>query len=136
MEYIKNILKLRQEFNTTRQLVWFDVPQLHYPEWLNPKLMPEMVSVLEESIEFMEANKETMETAFKGFKDYEIARLDRDIAWMRDGQRLDSAYINKNKADFYRFFNEHDHRRGTDFLKTFPEMSTWWKECEYHARQS
>jgi hypothetical protein len=58
------------------------------------------------------------------------------MAWMRDGQRLDQAYINKNKADFYRFFAEHDRRRGTDFLKTFPEMQSWWQECEYHARQS
>jgi hypothetical protein len=55
---------------------------------------------------------------------------------MRDGQTLGKDYINKNKADFYRFFSEHDRRRGTDFLKTFPEMTTWWAECEYHARQS
>jgi hypothetical protein len=77
---------------------------------------------------------ETEETRFQGFKDYEISRLDRDIAWMRDGQKLDSSYIQKNKADFFRFFNEHDQRRGTNFLQTFPEMSAWWKECEYYAK--
>jgi hypothetical protein len=77
---------------------------------------------------------ETPEQPFKGFTDYDLARLDRDIAWMRDGQKLDSDYIQRNKADFYRFFSEHDLRRGTDFSKTFPEMSAWWKECEYHAR--
>jgi hypothetical protein len=54
---------------------------------------------------------------------------------MRDGQKLDPAYIKQNKADFYRFFREHDRRRDTDFLKTFPEMRAWWSECEYHARQ-
>jgi hypothetical protein len=79
---------------------------------------------------------ETESTRFQGFKDYEIARLDRDIAWMRDGQNLDPAVINRNKADFYRFFKEADRRHSTDFLKTFPEMATWWQECEYHARQS
>jgi hypothetical protein len=79
---------------------------------------------------------ETESTRFQGFKDYEIARLDRDIAWMRDGQKLDPAVIIKNKADFYRFFSEHDRRRGTNFLKTFPEMSAWWTECGYYARQS
>ena len=66
---------------------------------------------------------EREDNPFHGFKDYEIARLDRDIAWMRDGQKLDPAYINRNKADFYKFFNEHDRRRGTDFLTTFPEIS-------------
>jgi hypothetical protein len=37
---------------------------------------------------------------------------------MRDGQKLDPAYLNQNKADFYRFFSEADRSHGTDFLKT------------------
>lgn len=84
----------------------------------------------------MNKHIETESNRYKGFKDYEIARLDRDITWMRDGQKLDPAYINQNKADFYRFFSEHDRRRGTDFLITFPEMKTWWDECRYYAQQS
>jgi hypothetical protein len=80
-------------------------------------------------------HQETEANRFKGFKDYEIARLDRDIAWMRDGQKLDKAYIEQNKADFYRFFNEHDRRRGTDFIKTFPEMIDFWRQCQYYAQQ-
>lgn len=79
---------------------------------------------------------ETEHNRFRGFKDYEISRLDRDIAWMRNGQKLDPDYVRKNKADFFRFFSEHDRRRGTDFLTTFPEMKTWWRECEYHAKNS
>jgi hypothetical protein len=78
---------------------------------------------------------ETEATRFQGFKDYEIARLDRDIAWMRDGQKLDPVYINKNKADFYRFFTEADRRHGTDFLTVFPEMTAWWAECRYWSQQ-
>ena len=69
----------------------------------------------------------------QGFKDYEVARLDRDIAWMRSGQSQDHSTA---QADFYRFFAEHDRRRNTDFLQTFPEMAAWWAGCEYHARQS
>jgi beta-xylosidase len=94
------------------------------------------VDELETVWAFMLKNIETEATRFQGFKDYEIARLDRDIAWMRDGQKLDKEYIDRNKADFYRFFAEHDRRRGTDFLKTFPEMSAWWSECKYHAQRS
>jgi hypothetical protein len=94
------------------------------------------VDQLEQLWAWMIRQVERPEEPFQGFKDYEISRLDRDIAWMRDGRALDPVYINKNKADFYRFFSEHDRRRGTDFLSTFPEMISWWKECEYHARQS
>ena len=131
------ILGLRKLYSTTYQRVWFDTPVLRQPTWQSLQLLPESyVDELETVWAFMLKNIETEATRFQGFKDYEIARLDRDIAWMRDGQRLDASYIQKNKADFYRFFAEHDRRRGTDFLKTFPEMATWWAECEYHARQS
>jgi organic radical activating enzyme len=131
------ILGLRKIYSTTYQRIWFDTPVLRTPTWQSLQLLPESyIEQLEHLWAWMIRQSETESTRFQGFKDYEIARLDRDIAWMRDGQKLDPAYVNKNKADFYRFFSEHDRRRGTDFLTTFPEMSTWWKECEYYARQS
>ena len=126
------ILGLRKLYSTTYQRVWFDTPVLRQPTWQSMQLLPESyVDELETVWAFMLKNLETEATRFQGFKDYEIARLDRDIAWMRDGQKLSAEYISHNKADFYRFFAEHDRRRGTDFLSTFPEMTDWWQECEY-----
>lgn len=134
---LSGILGLRKIYSKTYQRVWFDTPVLRTPTWQSIQLLPESyVEQLELVWAFMMKNIETEETRFQGFKDYEIARLDRDIVWMRDGQKLDPDYLNRNKADFYRFFTEADRRHGTDFLKTFPEMSSWWAECEYHARQS
>ena len=131
------ILGLREIYSTTYQRVWFDTPVLRTPSWQSLQLLPESYARrLEMLMLWMQQHVETPSTRFKGFKDYEIARLDRDIAWMRDGQQLDPAYINRNKADFYRFFSEADRRHGTDFLTTFPEMTQWWKECEYHANKS
>jgi hypothetical protein len=131
------ILGLRKLYSTTYQRVWFDTPVLRQPAWQSLQILPEsFVDQLEQLWAWMIRQIETESTRFQGFKDYEIARLDRDIAWMRDGQKLDPVYLNKNKADFYRFFTEADRRHNTDFLTTFPEMGSWWKECEYHARQS
>jgi len=131
------ILGLRHIYSKTYQRIWFDTPVLRTPAWQSLQLLPESyVDQLEQTWAWMMKNLETSEDPFHGFKDYELARLDRDIAWMRDGKKLDTAYVVQNKADFYRFFSEHDRRRGTDFSKTFPEMAAWWKECEYHARQS
>jgi hypothetical protein len=128
------ILGLRQIYSNTYQRVWFDTPVLRTPSWQSMQLLPESyVEKLEAVWVWMMKNMETEEKRFKGFKDYELQRLDRDIAWMRDGQKLEPDYIKRQKADFYRFFAEHDRRRGTDFLKTFPEMSAWWAECQYHA---
>ena len=81
----------------------------------------------------MEENLETPERPFQGFKDYEVQRLRRDIDWMREGSKLDYDYIKLQRADFYRFFSEHDKRRGTDFKSTFPQMREFWNECMYHA---
>ena len=131
------ILGLRKIYSETYQRVWFDTPVLRQPAWQSLQILPESYAEqLEHLWAWMIRQAERPEHPFQGFKDYEIARLDRDIAWMRDGQKLSAEYLQKNKADFYRFFKEHDRRRGTDFLKTFPEMAAWWSECEYHARQA
>ena len=134
---ITGILGLRHIYSTTYQRVWFDTPVLRTPEWQSLQILPESyVAQLEQVKAWMLENLETEDHRFHGFKDYEVARMDRDIAWMRAGQALDPEYIARNRADFYRFFSEHDRRRGTDFLHTFPEMAQFWAECEYYARQS
>ena len=89
------------------------------------------VFLLEECLQFMRENEETESTRFHGFKDYEIARLDRDIAWMRSTPEN----VDTIRADFYRFFSEHDTRRNTDFLSVFPEMREWWELCRYNANR-
>ena len=128
------ILGLRKVYSTDYQRVWFDTPVLREPAWQSLQILPESyVERLELLWAWMIRQIETEEEPFKGFKDYELHRLDRDIAWMRSAQLTDHS---RAKADFYRFFSEHDRRRGTDFLKTFPEMRSWWEECAYHARQS
>jgi hypothetical protein len=126
------ILGLRKTYSKTYQRVWFDTPVLREPAWQSLQILPEpYADKLEHLWAWMVRQIETAEAPFQGFKDYELSRLDRDIAWMRAGQDQDHAAA---KADFWRFFTEHDRRRGTDFLKTFPEMKSWWAECEYHAR--
>jgi organic radical activating enzyme len=130
------ILALRKEHSTTYQRVWFDTPVLRKPEWQSLQILPPVyIGVLERVADWMELNLETADRPFQGFKDYEVQRLRRDIAWMRDGSVLDSKYVQLQRADFYRFFNEHDKRRKTNFEKTFPEMQEFWNECRYYAKQ-
>ena len=133
-DYLEWILHLRQRHSVTYQRVWFDTPVLREPAWQSLQLLPESYAVqLEHARDYMLSNLTTELNPLHGFKDYEVQRVERDIAWMRVGQKQDNSAA---KADFYRFFSEHDHRRGTDFLKAFPEMRAWWAECEYHARAS
>jgi organic radical activating enzyme len=130
------ILELRKQHSSTYQRVWFDTPVLRQPAWQSLQILPEVyMDVLSETADWMEANQETPETPFQGFKDYEVQRLRRDIAWMKAGLALDADYIALQRADFYRFFSEHDRRRDTDFLTTFPEMKEFWSECRYYAKK-
>ncbi len=124
--YIENILKLRKKYNRGRQLVWFDVPQLTDPDFLNPKLLPEMISELERTIDFMKYNPETRWNEFKGFSDFEISKVQRLIDWIRSDTGFDKTKAMKN---FYLFWSEHDIRRGTSFLNTFPELENFYKQC-------
>jgi organic radical activating enzyme len=133
-DYMEWILHLRRTHSHTYQRVWFDTPVLREPAWQSLQILPESYAQqLAQARDYMLENLATENNPLHGFKDYEVQRLERDIAWMREGQHKDNSLP---KADFYRFFNEHDRRRGTDFLTAFPEMRSWWAECEYHARQS
>jgi len=128
---MKWILDLRKTHSKTYQRVWFDTPVLRQPAWQSLQTLPESYAAkLEQARDFMLANLETESDPFHGFKDYEVQRLERDIAWMRSTINVST----QDLADFYRFFNEHDRRRGTNFEHTFPEMITWWRQCGLHAR--
>ena len=127
---------LFRSYSKTYQRVWFDTPVLRDPAWQSLQILPESyVDQLEEVWAWMIRNIETEEDPFHGFKDYELTRLDRDIAWMREGQNMDPAELQRRQADFYRFFSEHDRRRGTDFNLAFPEMREFWDQCRYWSQQ-
>ena len=134
---LETVLELRRSHSSTYQRVWFDTPVLRQPAWQSLQILPESYAgILERTADWMELNMETTQDPFHGFKDFEVQRLRRDIAWMRSGQQLPVEQLNKDRADFYRFFAEHDRRRGTSFLGTFPQMRQWWQECEAHAKRT
>lgn len=125
--YIENILNLRKQYNQGRQLVWFDVPQLTDPDFMNPKLLPDMVRELERTVDFMKYNPETKWNEFKGFSDFEISKVQRLIDWIKSDTKFDRHKAMKN---FYLFWSEHDRRRSTNFLNTFPELEQFYNECK------
>ena len=134
-QQLEIILALRRYHSSTYQRVWFDTPILRQPTWQSLQILPPVYAKrLQDVVNWMQSNLETPERPFQGFKDYEVQRMQRVVDWMREGSKLASEYVKLQRADFFRFFNEHDKRRETDFLKTFPEMREFWNECKYHAQ--
>lgn len=62
-----------------------------------------------------------------GFSDVEIQKIKRiyDYAISEDGFDYE-----KNRKDFISFVDEHDKRRGTDFIKTFPELKKFYEDVK------
>lgn len=115
-----------------KQRIWFDIPLLRAPYWQNIEILPQYYqSYLEEAIAFMEMNKANEEHIdYRGFKDFEIEKVKRNLEIMKGGNNLDRDKMYKARANFYKFFTQHDQRRNTNFLNTFPEMEDWWEICE------
>jgi len=127
VEYIKQIHLLRQQYSNGRQMVWFDIPQLQDPDFLNSKLLPEMVVELEKAKEYMLENTEGISNHHKGFKDFEVSKVQRLIDWIKQESNFDKEKAMKN---FYLFFTEQDKRRNTNILNTFPELENFWNNCK------
>lgn len=127
VDYIKNIHKLRQQFSNDRQMIWFDVPQLSSPDFLNPKLIPELVTELKAAVEYMLSNREGLFNHHKGFKDFEVSKVQRLIDWIQSNDDFDKHTAMKN---FYLFFREQDARRNTNFVQVFPQLENFWNECK------
>ena len=125
-DLLREIRLLREKHSKTYQRVWFDIPLLRQPAWQQITLLPESYQEIHKAnIEYMrEFSGE--EEGFGGFKDFEIQKMLRNLAYWRTNANNNT----QNKKNFYAFFNEHDRRRGTNFLTIFPEMEEFWMECK------
>ena len=122
---LEGILELRKKHSKDYQRVWFDVPLLRQPAWQQITMLPESYQAIhEDNIKYMQENS----GEHKGlhiFKDFEIQKMQRNLAYWRENADPGT----QNKRNFHAFFNEHDRRRLTRFLNTFPEMEEFWEEC-------
>jgi len=130
------ILDLRSRFSKYYQRVWFDTPVLRNPRWQSLQILPASYQRrMEQHIEFMRQNRMD-DNGWVGFKDYEIQRMERALAWMKEPQ--DENEIKVARADFYKFFSEYNKRLDVPvghFVEVFRQMESFWLECESNARQ-
>jgi organic radical activating enzyme len=127
---LQKILSLRQaysnEFHPCR--IYADISYLRYPSYQAVNVLPtEFLAPVKEMVDFIAANRSNVIKKQWGFYAFELAKMSRIYDWMRQSQPL--AKLRSDRIMFYRFFSEHDRRRGTDFLRTFPELASFWHEC-------
>ncbi len=91
----------------------------------NVRLPDESFDVyFKEAIDYMKKHQHS--TDMVAFRDFEIAKLQRCYATMKQG--LDDKHT--HMANFWRFFKTHDARRNTDLINTFPEYKAFFDACQ------
>lgn len=112
------------------QRVFFDIPILRFPDFFSIRNSGEYgIKEVERCLKFMEENvqgEDYLET-FEGFKPYEILKIKRDLAVMKESFTTEQQII--IKRNFILYIKEMDRRRQTNFSQTFPELNWFWKEC-------
>ncbi len=123
LNLLKLILELRKKHNRvgTPNRMMFDTPYLRYPNYLSIQVLPEsFLKYLDEQIQFVSENI----GGLNGFTSLEHAKLLRLRLWMK--KSVEPEILTTQLNDFLIYFQEHDRRRKTDFLKTFPEFSNFF----------
>ena len=119
------ILEWRRKYNSwfsRKQRIRFDTPYLKEPLQYDMNLLPkdDYMPYMEISLEYMRRNK---------FSELEIEKFSRVVEYMKH-TNYDDKKINEGRKDFYNWFTEYDRRRNTDFLKTFPELESFYNSCQ------
>lgn len=110
-DFVKDMLTLRKDDNLN-----FNVAHVWEPIFLSLYILDDSFEhLIEEQIKTFEDNN---------LHDHEINGIKKVYALYKNRiKNLPSA-----RRDFVQYINEHDRRRGTDFLSTFPEMERFFYE--------
>jgi organic radical activating enzyme len=129
---LQDILNIRLKYRDLALLnhrtpLSIDIPYLRWPAHQPAYLIPsEFLTYVEDQIKFMEEHIETghinFDNAFMGFHDHEIYKLKRIYNVIVAEMSANKSDLAANRKDFIAFVDEHDKRRGTNFLETFPEF--------------
>ena len=97
-----------------KESVYVDIPYVRHPEFLDCKIMKEG-HMIKESWEYMSKSSY--------FDDDETAKMKRIYRYWEHQQQND---FTKQREDLRNYVHELDKRRGTDFVKTFPEFEEYY----------
>jgi organic radical activating enzyme len=131
-EYKKKYSSMDRAWNTAVSL---DTSFLRYPSHQTVQILPKEFSEnVNKSAELAKSLEEIYHTTHNefgvtyGFSEIEITKIKRIYDWMLSEQ--DEKTLKRNRFNFYKFVNEHDKRRGINFLETFPEYKEFYNSCK------
>jgi len=136
--FLEDVIMLKRkyfkpQFNFSPVLL--DIPYLRYPPHQSIFILTEeFIQTVHDHVTFMYTHLESKEwegSAYRGFHAHEAERMKRIYEMILTHPKgIDEGYNRIIRKDFVTFVDEHDRRRGTNFLKTFPEMEKFYNLCK------
>ncbi|MGZ3692488.1 MAG: twitch domain-containing radical SAM protein [Pseudobdellovibrio sp.] len=137
IDFLKKINLVNKSYRSAERPlpVVLDISYLRYPDYqsvkvLTPVFLPQMQAIYD----FLNENQWQNTYDKVGFSDYQLVKMSRIISWAQ--KETSTSEQARLQTRFYEFFAEHDIRRNTSFLKTFPEMKEFWETCRYEFEKS
>jgi len=132
---LEKILEWRKKYDgviiptsNSKRTIRFDTPYLKEPLHYDMNILPkyEFMPYMTECLEFIKDNVDDSDPTMFQTVEYEKFRRVHDYMETSD---YNEEKITEGRKDFYNWFNEYDRRRGTNFLKTFPEYKEFYELC-------
>lgn len=120
------LITVRRKHAGPQRDIIFDIPHLRYPSFMAAQVLPPSYrDKMRELIAFMKEREHDL----VGIAPIETLKMERILKWMEEVDHWDSKMLEqleRSKMDFSLFFREHDRRRGTDFLRLFPDLAPYY----------
>jgi organic radical activating enzyme len=131
---IQGVYKLKDDYASLdrywNSAVFLDSSYLRYPLHQTVQVLPYQFAnnILDQSKLITYYAAPSFSPEHIGYSDVEVQKLKRIYDWMISP--IDATQQMKNRYSFYQYFSNHDKRRGTDFVKTFPELEEFYNFCQ------
>tara|TARA_R100000008_G_C3581385_1_gene168762 strand:- start:248 stop:1708 length:1461 start_codon:yes stop_codon:yes gene_type:complete len=128
---IHGIFKLKQDYGTTDRYwpsaTFLDSSYLRHPTHQTVQVLPpEWSGVIFKQAQLLDyLSVPLFDYRNIGFSDIETQKVKRIYDWMISVDQ-NSEELYKQRYNFGKFFEEHDKRRGTNFVETFPELESFY----------
>jgi hypothetical protein len=130
---INNVYKLKDTYASTdrywNSATFLDSSYLRYPLHQTVQVLPYDFSkyILDQTKLITYFASPSFDHKHIGYSDVEVQKIKRIYDWMVSPQ--DETQQMKNRYNFHKYFSEHDKRRNTNFVKTFPELEEFYNFC-------
>ena len=131
---ISEVYNLKRIYGNTdrywNSATFLDTSYLRYPTHQTVKVLPHQFSqnILDQVKLISYQSIPSFDSRNIGYSDIEVQKIKRIYDWMLSPQ--DTAEQMINRYNFYQYFSNHDLRRGTNFVKTFPELEEFYNFCK------